>query len=186
MQNEIVAKLNRQLEHGFEREADVVYVMAEVRKLFEHVRTARKYPVLAFYSNWALHTRIGREPWAREGIKRLEKVVGGFNNGTHKAEEVLAGVTGLLSFQQLHAEFLGFGAENDVRFERLSNAEWRQFSVLLIDVLVDCPLVSETEGTTVKALSLSRDFAFAHPGGHTLAFWKIDLDQGKVMTGPIF
>jgi hypothetical protein len=59
MQNEIVAKLNRQLEHGFEREADVVYVMAEVRKLFEHVRTARKYPVLAFYSNWALHTRIG-------------------------------------------------------------------------------------------------------------------------------
>ena len=99
---------------------------------------------------------------------------------------MLAGVTGLLSFQQLHVEFLGFGAENEVRFERLSNAEWRQFSVLLIDVLVDCPLVSETDGTTLKALSLSRDFAFAHPGGHTLAFWKIDLGQGKVMTGPIF
>jgi len=58
MQSEIVRKLNCQLEHGFEREADVIYVMAEVRKLFEHVRTVRKFPVLAFYSNWALHTRI--------------------------------------------------------------------------------------------------------------------------------
>lgn len=186
MQNEIVAKLNGQLEQGFKREADVVYVMAEVRKLFEHVRTARKHPVLAFYSNWALHTRIEREPWAREGIKRLEQVVGGYNSGARNADEVLKGVTGLLSFQQLHAEFLQFGAENDVRFERLSNQQWRQFSTLLVDVLVDCPLVSEGNGRTVKALSLSRDFAFAYPGGQTLAFWKIDLGQGKVMTGPIF
>jgi hypothetical protein len=31
MQNEIVRKLNCQLEHGFGRDADVGYVMAEVR-----------------------------------------------------------------------------------------------------------------------------------------------------------
>jgi hypothetical protein len=186
MQNEIVRKLNGQLDHGFEREADVLYVMAEVRKLFEHVLTARRYPVLAFYSNWALHTRIDREPWAREGLKRLEEVVGGFDSGTHDAEAVLKGVTGLLSFQQLHAEFLGFGAENNIRFDQLSDKEWRQFSTLLVGVLVDCPAVSKLQGTTVKALSLSRDFAFSHAGGETLAFWKIDLGQGKVMTGPIF
>src|SRR5205807_8448919 len=80
MQNEIVRKLNCQLERGFEREADVLYVMAEVRKLFEHVRTVRKFPVLAFYSNWALHSRIDREPWAKQGLKRLEEVVSGFNS----------------------------------------------------------------------------------------------------------
>ena len=34
MQSEIIRKLNCQLEHGFEQEADVIYVMAEVRKLF--------------------------------------------------------------------------------------------------------------------------------------------------------
>jgi hypothetical protein len=186
MQNEIVRKLNCQLEHGFKREADVLYVMAEVRKLFERVRTVRKFPVLAFYSNWTLHTRIDREPWAKEGLKRLEEVVSGFNSGTHDAEAVLKGVTGLLSFQRLHAEFLGFGAENNIRFDQLSNEEWRQFSTLLVDVLVDCPIVSELDTTTVKALSLSRDFAFSHAGGQTLAFWKIDLGRGKVMAGPIF
>jgi hypothetical protein len=35
-------------------------------------------------------------------------------------------------------------------------------------------------------LALTRDFAFSHAGGQTLAFWKIDLGNGKVMTGPIF
>lgn len=134
-----------------------------------------------FYSNWTLHTRIDREPWAKEGLKRLEEVVSGFNSGTHDAEAVLKGVTGLLSFQRLHAEFLGFGAENNIRFDQLSNEEWRQFSTLLVDVLVDCPIVSELDTTTVKGLSLSRDFAFSHAGGQTLAFWKIDLGQGKVM-----
>lgn len=186
MQNEIVRKLNCQLKQGFEREADVLYVMAEVRKLFEHVRTIRKFPVLAFYSNWALHSRIDREPWAKQGLKRLEEVVSGFNSGTHDAEAVLRGVTGLLSFQRLHAEFLGFGAENNIQFDQLSNEEWRQFSTRLVDVLVDCPIVSELDTTTVKTLSLSRDFAFSHAGEQTLAFWKIDLGQGKVMAGPIF
>jgi hypothetical protein len=121
-----------------------------------------------FYLNWALHTRIDREPWAKEGLHRLEEVVSGFNSGTHDAEAVLRGVTGLLSFQRLHAEFLGFGAESNIRFDQLSNEEWRQFSTLLIDVLVDCPIVSELDTTTVKALSLSRDFTFSHAGGQNV------------------
>lgn len=78
MKDEIVAKLNRQLECGFEREAYVVYVLAEIRKLFEHLQTARKYPVVAFYTNWTLHSRIDREPWAKDGLKLLEEAVSGF------------------------------------------------------------------------------------------------------------
>ncbi|HWY54066.1 MAG TPA: hypothetical protein VNZ03_06355 [Terriglobales bacterium] len=66
MQNEIVRKLNGQPEYGFNREGDMVYVMAEVRRLFEHVRTVRRFPALAFYSNWALHTRIDRERGPRK------------------------------------------------------------------------------------------------------------------------
>ena len=75
--------------------------MAEVRKLFEHVRIVRKFPVLAFYSNWALHTRIDREPWAKQGLKRLEEVVSGFNSGTRDAEAVLKGVIAEMSWSEL-------------------------------------------------------------------------------------
>ncbi len=45
MQNEIVKKLNGHLNAGIAREADVVYTLAEIRKLFEHTLAMKKYPV---------------------------------------------------------------------------------------------------------------------------------------------
>lgn len=186
MKNEIVSKLNQHLDADITREADVVYVLAEIRKLFEHLRTAQNYPVLAFYTNWALHTKIDREPWARAGLKILEDVVSGYQGGSRGPEEVLKAVTGLLSFQQLHRQLLDFGAEHGIQFDQLSTEQWRRFSSLLVDILIDCPLVSELKIPVVRALSLSRDFVFSHASGQTLAFWKIDLGNGEVMAGPIF
>jgi hypothetical protein len=154
--------------------------------LFEHLRTTQKYPVLALYTNWALHTRIDREPWVRAGLRMLEEIVSGFQSGSRGSEEVLKGVTGLLSFEQLHRQLLEFGAEQGIRLDALSNEQWRRFSSLLVDILIDCPLVSELKMPVVRALSLSRDFVFSNAGGQTLAFWKIDLGDGKVMAGPIF
>jgi hypothetical protein len=185
MKNEIVIKLNRHLASGIEREADVVYVLAEIRKLFEHLRSARKYPVLAFYTNWALHTKIDREPWARAGLKMLEEVVTEFRSGFGPSEQIVKAVDDVLSFQKLRRELLTFGAEQDIRFDKLSYAQWREFATLLIDVLIDCPLKSEAATAVVKTLALSRDFIFSHAGEQTLAFWKIDMGNGKVMTGPI-
>ncbi len=186
MRNEIVNKLNQHLASDITREADVLYTLAEIRKLFEHARTTRKYPVLAFYTNWALHTKIDREPWAKAGLKMLEDIVSGFQAGSRASEEVLKGVIGLLSFQQLHRQLLDFGAEHAIRFDRLSHEQWRRFSSLLVDILIDCPLVSDLKMPVVRALSLSRDFVFQHAGGQTQAFWKIGLGDGKVMAGPIF
>src|SRR5260370_33831338 len=126
MKNEIVSKLNQHLASEITREADVVYVLAEIRKLFEHVRTSKNYPVLAFYTNWALHTKIDREPWARAGLRMLEDIVIGFQAGSRGSEEVLKGVTGLLSFQQLHRQLLDFGKEHGIRFVQLTDGQWRR------------------------------------------------------------
>jgi hypothetical protein len=186
MKNEIVAKLNRFLDGDIGREADVVYILAEVRKLFEHARTSRKYPVLAFYTHWALHTKIDRQPWARMGLKVLEEIVTEYQAGSGRPDEIVRAVAGVLSFQQLHHELLDFGVEYDIRFDHLSNDQWRRFSSLLVDILIDCPLVSEAKAPVVKTLALSRDFVFSHSDGRTLAFWKMDLGDGKVMAGPIF
>lgn len=186
MQNEIVAKLNRHLAADIRTEADVVYVLAEIRKLFEHARSTRKYPVLAFYSNWALHTKIDREPWAKAGLKILEDMVSGLQAGNGRPDAVVRAVDAVLSFQELHRQILSFGAEHAIAFDQLSNEQWRRFSVLLIDVLIDCPLRPEKAPGAVTGLSLSRNFVFEHAGGRTLAFWRIDLTDGRFMTGPIF
>ena len=180
-------QFNQHLAADITREADVVYVLAEIRKLFEHVRTAQNYPVLAFYTNWALHTKIDREPWARAGLKMLEDVVSGYPGWLSRPRRSPQGCYwSFRSFQQLHRQLLDFGAEHGIQFDQLSTEQWRRFSSLLVDILIDCPLVSELKIPVVRALSLSRDFVFSHASGQTLAFWKIDLGNGEVMAGPIF
>jgi hypothetical protein len=59
------------------------------------------------------------------------------------------------------------------------------FPTLLLDILIGCPLEADSTGM-VQRFALSRDFTFIHSGGQTLAFWKIDLQDGKFISGPIF
>ncbi len=61
MKNGVIEKLNAHISGGLHSEADVVYVMVEIRKLLEHLRIkGRDYSVLAFYCDWVLHTSLDR------------------------------------------------------------------------------------------------------------------------------
>lgn len=62
MDNDIVAKLNDRMKRlPIAEEEGVVYVLTQVRKLFEHDRSQHgNFPTLAFYCNWALHTSLDR------------------------------------------------------------------------------------------------------------------------------
>jgi hypothetical protein len=182
----IVLKLNRHLASGIQKEADVVYTLTEIRKVFEQAGTMLAYPVLDFYANWAVHATMDRHPWAKTGMKTLEDAVHGCQSDGVRCEEVLVGVSSVLSFQRLHRELLEFGGQYDIAFEKLSYDGWRRFARLLIDILIDCPLLAKSTTGTVRKLALSRDFTFVYAGGETLAFWRIDLSDGKFITGPIF
>jgi hypothetical protein len=182
----IVSKVNDHLTAGIRKEADVMYTLAEIRKILEETGATPAYPVLDFYTNWVVHSALDRHRWAREGLVTIEKAVDGFQNGRSRPEQVLTAVTSVLSFQKLHSELLKFGTEYGIAFDGVSFEEWRTFATLLLDILVDCPLVSKSANATVRSLALSRDFSFVYAGGQTLAFWKIDLSDGKFITGPIF
>ena len=185
MKNEIVLKLNRHLASGIQNEAEVQYTLTQVRKLFEVVPPTDSYPVLAFYCDWVLHARLDRQHWAKNGLQILEAAVTGFESGNGPSEGVLRAVNSVLSFQQLHSELLKFGKEFGVAFDQLSYETWRAFGASLIDILIGCPLEATSSGA-VRRLALTRDFTFMHVGGQTLAFWKIDLQDGRSMFGPIF
>lgn len=159
MISEIVTKLNGQLASGIQKEADVVYTLAEIRKIFEQTGTATTYPVLDFYANWTVHAMLDRHPWAKAGLTTIENAVDGFQNGRGRPEEILTAVTGVLSFQRLHRELLECGAQYGIVFDKLSFDEWRKFATLLLDVLIGCPLVAKSTAAAVRRLSLSRDFS---------------------------
>ncbi len=75
MREAIIQKLNYHLAGGMKQEADVVYFMTEVRKLFEHEASAAKYPALSFYANWCLHTKIDRQSFADHFLDVLDKAL---------------------------------------------------------------------------------------------------------------
>ena len=54
----IVEKLNRELTEPILSERQVVYVLAEIRKLMELEKKKDVYASLNFFCNWALHSRL--------------------------------------------------------------------------------------------------------------------------------
>lgn len=57
----IVSKLRLELGQEFVSERQVLYVLAETRKILEVTRSEEEYPNLRFFCDWALHTRMSRK-----------------------------------------------------------------------------------------------------------------------------
>lgn len=185
MQDEIVRKLNEHIATGIAREADVVYLLAEVRKLSEHGRAMKRYPVLAFYSNWVLHTRIDRGHWVASSLKAIDAAIAETRKGGDPGD-VPKAIDAALSFDQLRREILDFGAEYGVFFNSMSIRDWRSFMELLVSVLVDCPLQTKSVLDCVAELSLSRKYTLNFDGRESIAFWRVVLTDGTEVVNAIF
>jgi hypothetical protein len=63
-ENEVKLKLNDMLKgiRLFKHEMEVIYFFAQARKLIEHAghERERKYPIIRFYRDWAVHTQKSR------------------------------------------------------------------------------------------------------------------------------
>jgi len=56
----IVDKLDGEFNKGISSQAQVVYVLVEIRKLIEMTHRTDQYLTLVFYCEWALHSRLDR------------------------------------------------------------------------------------------------------------------------------
>src|SRR6185295_19993531 len=54
----IVEKLQPELRRPVKTEMQVVYILVAIRKLLEHGAQKDAYPVLNFYGNWVVHTKL--------------------------------------------------------------------------------------------------------------------------------
>ncbi len=55
---EIIRKLTKELESGIASEAQVVYLLAGIRKLIERDDLKSQYPYLTFHCDWVLHSKL--------------------------------------------------------------------------------------------------------------------------------
>lgn len=57
---DILDKLGKEFKKNIKEEAQVVYILSRIRKIIEIENSYKRYPVLAFYCNWALHSKIDK------------------------------------------------------------------------------------------------------------------------------
>ena len=64
----IVRKLNKEFKLPVRSESQVVYILAEIRKLLELTGMAREFIALQLYSSWAVHPHLKKQI-ARDVVK---------------------------------------------------------------------------------------------------------------------
>lgn len=147
----IIEKVNRELTKDITSEVQVVYIMAEIRKLLERDRTKPAYPSLNFYCNWALHTRLSNSDVA-------DKVVGAFDRAAQfdaQVNSVAAGQTvpnldwtlleqlnATIELEAFYIELKAFAQAYGISGKLLTDdVEWLTFMSHYAGVIEDSPLV---------------------------------------------
>lgn len=119
MEHAIIGKLRTLLREGPRTEAELVYILVEVRKLYE-ARRDRLPRYLDLLCDWAVHARLTHRKWAKYGPELVN------------AECVLN-----VEFRRSLATVF--------RAESLPEPDWPLAQHLLAEILKDCPLEFEGE-----------------------------------------
>jgi len=114
MDDAIVGKLRELLRGGITTEAQLVYLLVEIRKLYER-REAKLPPYLELICDWTVHPKLTNKRWA----KYYFTMVSGIHDPVLEFEQELAAVLGA---------------------EDLPQPDWTTALRLLVAVLKDCPL----------------------------------------------
>jgi hypothetical protein len=69
----IIDKLDRELRTPITSEMQVVYILVQLRKMLEYDGKKDTYPVLNFYGNWVVHTKLSASPVADEIVRLFDE-----------------------------------------------------------------------------------------------------------------
>jgi hypothetical protein len=144
--NAIIEKLEGHLREDIRTEAAVVYLLVELRKLMEHDKSKSQFPVLNFYCNWVVHTKLDASPIA-DKIIRLFDDMQAYMVSAKNAPAPIKELKSLLDQSSLRAELWKMLKRVGLPAAPIcgSTAAWNSFQRLLGAVIEDVPLLIHKE-----------------------------------------
>lgn len=145
MKSAILTKINKELNDGIDVEPKVLYLLAEIRKYIDRCSGGERnrYPNLYFYCNWVLHIKMDRTP-AKRILDRFESVLSDSKDLDEMSKIIIKQEKDFYSFLSLKEEMQTFFEENSLSTTLTNDgAKWFKFKKLLVEILIDCPLVNE-------------------------------------------
>jgi hypothetical protein len=162
----IVRKLNLEFALPISSERQVVYILAELRKLLELTGQTNEFIALQLYSSWAVHPSLKKQI-ARDIVKifddGLKDDYARMNapSGTIIAQPVMDRMQEFFkttTLERFREELVRFCGAQNIDADRLNDAkEWAHFVDYYCRVIEDCPLVCRDDSTTyVKSVVVRR------------------------------
>lgn len=140
MEDQIIAKLRRELERPITAEPLVVYLLVEIRKLMD--RKGIQYDTLRLCCSWAVHVGLSGDA-ARRIVKRVDALYPRLVNGqlTDEDKESLRAFFLMSKFRDELEDLL---VSEGLR--RFHSDEWNGFLACFLNVIEDCPLSCNAPG----------------------------------------
>lgn len=145
MKNEIIEKIRVILTGPIIGESQVSHFFALVRKLLEGLSRPERdqYPLLGFYCDWALHTKIDRSEHGAAILERVHKVV--IAHMAKKDNSTMAeDLSAVLSFDALGVQlndFLYLYAD----LQKIEEVDWIGIIPILAEIISSCPVTISPE-----------------------------------------
>ena len=179
MAENILKKLNEHISSGINREADVIYLLVQIRKILEQEDLKDIYTFLDLYCDWVLHTNITS--------KKNQQILGKINLAVAALEDpdnidypdALENLNKAISLDGLYRDMKNLFQSKNLNDNLFSIDNWKKFGGLLISILKDIPLVASGE-----QLISTFSFAEAVDVSHSFRI-RIKLPDNRVYTGPV-
>ena len=162
MKPDIVQKLEGEFDEPIRSERQVVYILAEVRKLLELESIARdearvhpddSYFALKFYCDWAVHVRL-TQSGAKQIVRRFDEYQKFLDDAASLGEasgiaddKLLRELDQGLQLSKFRNQFGALVASHGLKPSLVTNEEhWIEFLIYYSRVIEDAPLTSMASG----------------------------------------
>lgn len=191
MKDSILEKLSLILQNAPASEAEVVYVMVEIRKFLERAgeATEAQFSTLRFFCDWIAHVELSFAR-ARRALARLDPEIGTSGSVDPREVEPHSEIYRLMSLEPPHEEIERFCTQNDLPKRWVYDPiAWRECTRLYGYIVLNCPLSitrGDSTGRYIKQLTLANAVELHdHPDKHTFSWdWKFELSDGTTFTFP--
>ena len=136
MQKEVLLKIKKLVSKEEYSESDISHMVSLMRKVLEDAFDKSKFPLLSFYSDWALHSSISRSKIGLEMLKKMQEIL--ILNRNEDPYKVSSEVTKLLSVSMLRGEIQRFFEKCDIPVDIIN---WASFIVNLMEIIREIPII---------------------------------------------
>lgn len=163
MADQIINKLNEHILNGVTREADVIYLLVQIRKILDREKLKTEYPFLDLYCDWVLHTDISS--------KKNQQILGKINLAVAALEDpdgmdyadALDNLNKAISLDGLYGDMQKIFQAKKIDESIFGRENWQKFGELLFEILRDIPLIASgkqllSEFSIAEAVDISHSF----------------------------